>query len=181
MPQYPTLASALLSTIGLMGACGAANGVEPGTTAGRPDAWRLNSLETEARDGRPDAEVELGDLYEEGRIDALPDPLNAARWYLDAAEQGDPRAWRPLGELYLNGGGGIDRDFVKARHWLLRAAGRNDARAQYDLGRIFAEGLGVAPDWPEARYWFERALHNGNRDAARYLGVPLPPNPSTRK
>jgi TPR repeat protein len=61
-------------------------------------------------------------MYSTG--DGAPQSLDdAARWYLQAAEQGHDMAAYKLGFLYLRGRGVPRKDFVQAYRWFNVAAG----------------------------------------------------------
>ena len=74
-------------------------------------------------------------------------------------------------ECALRGGKYIaDRDYNTALEvWLDPAiAGDNEARA--NVGEIFEKGLGRAPDYGQAAYWYRLAAEAGNRRAQINLG-----------
>ncbi len=122
----------------------------------------------------PDVEAGIATSYADPKDGRMADPVEAERWYLDAAMHGDPNAAAALGRLYLHGGGGLERDFGQARYWLAIAARAGIPQAQFDLGVIYAEGLGTGYDWPLAKRWLETAARHGSREAESYLATHMP-------
>src|SRR5437868_4180679 len=60
------------------------------------------SIRRIAEKGLPEAQVQLGLLYEKGK-GVIPSVADAHRWYLAAAEQGVPEGQAKLGEIYFSG------------------------------------------------------------------------------
>lgn len=75
----------------------------------------------EAEAGKPEAQNNVGQIYERG-LGLPPDYLVAAQWYRKAAEQGFSQAQINLGNLYEKGLG-VERDPVAALNWYRRASG----------------------------------------------------------
>jgi hypothetical protein len=75
----------------------------------------------QAEEGDPQAQTNVGEIYEKG-LGTLPDYEAAALWYRRAAEQGYPRACIDLGQLYEKGLG-VEQDTVAALNWYRRASG----------------------------------------------------------
>jgi hypothetical protein len=99
------------------------------------------------------------------------DHVEAARWYLKAAEQGHAEAQHNLGTMYQSGLG-VGQDHAKAVQWYQRAAEQGYAAAQHNLGVMYLAGQGVAQDTLRAHMWFDLASRRGleaarkGRDAA---------------
>jgi len=92
----------------------------------------LESTKSEARDGDADAQFSLGLKYASGE-GAAQDYVEAARWYLKAADQGHGLAQFNLGMMY-SAGQGLPQDDATALRWFQKAASQGDAGAQFNLG-----------------------------------------------
>lgn len=75
----------------------------------------------QAREGDPEAQTYVAQIYEQG-LGVEPDYVLAAEWYRKAAEQGYARAQIGLGYLYEKGLG-VSADLVEAMNWYRRASG----------------------------------------------------------
>ena len=117
----------------------------------------LNHLRSEAIAGNLRAQIEMGLALESG---PEADPVEAARWFLAAANQGNPEAQTDIGYLY-SVGSGVPRDPEKAFMWFQRAAAEGYAPAQTDVGTMLAKGDGVKQDLPAAVNWYRRAAAVG--------------------
>ncbi|WP_201548451.1 tetratricopeptide repeat protein [Psychrobacter fjordensis] len=53
--------------------------------------------------------------------------------------------------------------------WVKQAASKNDSRAQRLLSKMFYQGLGVAQDIDNGKYWLEQAAENGHLEAAKIV------------
>lgn len=62
-------------------------------------------------------------------------------------------------------------DYGYAYGYFRGRAMRGDAIAEDNMGHIYQDGRGVAPNDPQAIYWFTKAANNGNSDAMLSLGV----------
>lgn len=129
------------------------------------DQTAVSLLAPLARDGNPNAQYWLADLYENG-LGVKPDMTAALDLLEKSAAQGFVPAETRLGEVYLRGNETL-QDFAKARLWLRRAAVAGDSAAQRELGYVFALGLGVPRDPAEAYGWYENAVLHGDRQAMR--------------
>jgi TPR repeat protein len=87
----------------------------------RPPA-AAGSVFQSAERGNPQAQTQLGVMYEKG-VGVPQDYYLAAQWYHRAAEQGDPQAQHRLGILF-NKGFGVRVNFIEAYKWLNLAAAR---------------------------------------------------------
>ncbi|GIX46722.1 MAG: hypothetical protein KatS3mg131_0933 [Candidatus Tectimicrobiota bacterium] len=88
-----------------------------------------------AKQGDPEAQTNVGEIYEKG-LGVPPDYAQAAAWYRKAAEQGFARAQINLGHLYEKGLG-VPKDPVQALHWYRQAAGLSQGIA-LDIGTLKA-------------------------------------------
>ena len=89
-------------------------------------------LRERAAKGDPEAQFNLGKMYEAGRGSYKKDYAEAARWYRAAAEQGDAFAQASLGILYRFGKG-VPQDVVEAYMWLYLAASQPTAGAEESI------------------------------------------------
>jgi TPR repeat protein len=92
----------------------------PGAAFSPPSQKDLQTLQAQAGQGDPEAQVRLGDLYAKGR-GVLQDHTQARAWYEKAAVQGHPIGQNNLAELYFAGLGGPP-DYVRAYMWVSLAA-----------------------------------------------------------
>lgn len=136
-------------------------------TIRREFAEKLQSLESGASGGNPEAQLELGRLYLNAH-EMVRDPVQAVAWFARAAKQGEVRAQYLLGKQYENGVG-IKRDYKEAARWYDRAAsiGRYPD-AEYALGTLYARGLGVGHSNATAMEWYRKAA-NGGQPVGQYL------------
>ncbi len=90
-------------------------------------------------------------------------------WLQKAAEQNDADAMRDLGFLYYQGMG-VKKAWNKAVELLSYPAEEGSSLAQFILGEIYAQGgFGVRQNRYQAKVWYTRAKHSGNRDAQQRL------------
>jgi hypothetical protein len=83
-----------------------------------------------AKDGDPQAQTYVGEIYEKG-MGQPSDPQKAAEWYQKAADQGYSRALSNLAYLYEKGLG-VPQDPVKALNLYRRAAGISDDQLTFE-------------------------------------------------
>jgi hypothetical protein len=86
----------------------------------------LNFIKTVARDGDISSQMDLGQLYYDGK--RIPRDLKeSAKWYRLAADQADHFAQSIMGLMY-EGGMGVPQDYVLAHMWsnLAASEGRKD-------------------------------------------------------
>jgi len=122
-----------------------------------------------AQQGNATAQLNIGDLYNEGH--AVPqDYQEAARWYRLAGEQGNAWAQLNLGVLYGKGQG-VPQDYKEAAHWYRLAAEQGNAWAQSNLGVMYVEGQGLPRDAVEGTRWLRLGAEQGNVYAQSNLGL----------
>lgn len=127
-------------------------------------AW----LEKAAMQGNSYAEMELGDLYEQGQ-GVSKDAAAAADWREKAANRGNVHAQKLLGKMYLDGDG-VAKNKLKAEHWLNRAALEGgDAEAQYLLARMHLENDAASPNPTLAKSLLTQAAKQGHTGAVEML------------
>ncbi|WP_155524516.1 peptidoglycan-binding protein [Oleisolibacter albus] len=130
----------------------------------------LRLLDSRARAGDVDAQVELAEYFASGTPPTAADVRKAVYWYEQAATQGDADAGWALAALY-RGDLGVPADLDKAVGWYRRAAELGHAEAMYDLGLLYSDGTGVDRDLEQAASWFEQAADAGIARALIMLGA----------
>jgi TPR repeat protein len=115
-----------------------------------------------AEQGDPEAQVQLGLLYEQGQgVEKNLD--EASRWFELAAEQGYAPAQANLGDLYEFGDG--IRSNKAAAHYYRLAAKQGYLDAQLDLARLYEQGKGLPQDAVQAWLWYSLAARQGDASA----------------
>lgn len=122
-----------------------------------------------AQKGEPEAELDLGLLYDIGH-GVSQDFAQAAQWYRRAAEHGNVTAMFNLGAMY-DAGRGVAVDRLEAARWYERAAAQGFGRAQYDLALMLEHGDGVRRNLARAEQLYRLAGANGIQAAERRLTV----------
>jgi TPR repeat protein len=126
----------------------------------------LNLLEPLAKQGVPQAQTAVGEIYEKG-LGVQRNFITADTWYGLAIAQGDTAAAEKRAAMHER----IEKRFqegieafrvedyarAKERWWDLAYQDRHPA-AQTNLGVLYAYGLGVQQDDEEARRWYQRAI-----------------------
>ena len=113
-------------------------GLELGQFGAAPDIGKaVGWYEVAARNGSPEAQVELATAYYLGRGKSR-DNAEAARWFLEAAKAGDPGAQYMLASMYEKGEG-LSCDLRLARYWYHAAATSGDAAAALKVREIDAK------------------------------------------
>jgi uncharacterized protein len=98
-----------------------------------------------------------------------PDPAEAYKLKLAAAEQGYARAAHTLGSLYRDCRSGSAPDLPTAFTWFKKAAELGDADSANAVARMLREGTGVAKDEAAALQWFLKAFEMKSPSAASAL------------
>lgn len=83
----------------------------------------------QAKEGDPEAQTYVGEIYEKG-LGLQADPMVAAQWYQRAADQGHSRARINLGFLYESGLG-VEKDLVRAMNLYRAASGFDESSLEY--------------------------------------------------
>ncbi len=139
-------------------------GMDPTDSDARTaEATRLYLVAATA--GSVPAQIETGLRYTQG-IGTVPNRVEAARWFREAAQAGNPIAQFNLGALHAAGllSGGTP-DYAAARPWFEQAAAQGHPDAQYNLGLAAAQGLGQPVDNESAARWFAAAAQADIADA----------------
>lgn len=127
-------------------------------------------IETQAFEGVPEAQHDMGAIYVAGHGKIKPDLKRAVFWFREAADNGIGNAKYNLGVLYHQGLG-VDADLDKAISLYKEAADSGHAEAQYNLGIANIEGIGVPYNPGNAAQYFEKAANQGVVEAAYNLGL----------
>ena len=133
---------------------------EPGDVQDSPDVAELRRA---AEQGDPEAQSQLGDLYQRGN--GVPeDDAEAVAWFRRAAGQGYADAQFRLGFVYSNGEG-VSPDEVESLGWFRRAAEQGHDAAQWMLGATFySRGRrGVPRDEVAAYMWLHLAVSQNDQ------------------
>jgi len=89
-----------------------------------------------------------------------------------AAEEGNTAAMLRLAMYELLGEGvtaETEAALAAGAEWVKQAASKNDSRGQRLLSKMYYQGLGVAQDIDNGKYWLEQAAKNGHAEAASVL------------
>jgi hypothetical protein len=127
------------------------------------------TLETMARGGDADAQVQLGNCYKHG-TDVPRDYAKAVELYRKAATRGFPGAEYNLALMHLDGLG-CQQDDTAAAEWFHKAAEQGYLPAQTNLAWMFLKGRGVAQDDVRSVSWYRRAAEQGESRAVVRVGV----------
>ena len=157
----------------------------------------IKTLREKAEQGIEDAQLELGNMYENG-LEVDQDYKEALSWYMKAAELMSEVAVRKVGEFYSNGYG-VEADSDKAFEWYMKAeqgwgsesavdamsdmvaegkleefitrSEHGDTDAQLKLGYIYEMGIGVSADFQEALNWYMKAAEQGDSNGQYNVGM----------
>ena len=83
----------------------------------------------QAKEGNPEAQTYVGEIYDKG-LGIKPDYVLAAQWYRKAANQGYARAQIDLGFLYEKGLG-VEQNLSEAMNWYRKASGLTEGQLEY--------------------------------------------------
>lgn len=181
-PDLPRPAERPSRSAGLPGATGQPDGmpqqnqqvVQGHTREVRPDTADdprrdLAQFEARAAAGDPVGQLNLGNLYAQGR-GVERDFTQAAHYYRQAADQGVAQAQYNLGVLYQLGRG-VDKDPRQTLFWFFKAAEGGHVTAQHGLAVMYYTGVGVKKNTPEAVRWFREAAKQGHVDSQYNLAL----------
>jgi TPR repeat protein len=124
-----------------------------------------------ARAGDVEAQLSVAIDYEQGLNQARKDPVQAARWFREAALAGNLDAQFRLSRLITKGAPGLASDLPTAIKLLQDAANRGYPQAQNELGIRLQKGDGIAADPAAAAQMFQKAAAQGNIQAQVNLGL----------
>ncbi len=121
-----------------------------------------------AREGNPDAQAALGNMYLRGE-DASRNYAEAVRWFEQGAAAGNTQAQVGLGYMYAIGKG-VTQDYKQAVKWFRMASASGDPDAEYNLAVMYDQGQGVSADRAEALKWLRRSAAQDDVSAQYELG-----------
>lgn len=133
----------------------------------RNDQAAAKWFERAALQGNPEAQFQLGSLYEDSRLPR--DYAQAFSWYFKAAQKGSAKAQVRLGHFYSRGLGVLPNP-NEAVLWYGKAALQQNADAQYSLGLLYALGKNFPKDEQLAIEWLTKAAAQHHADAEQLLG-----------
>lgn len=161
----------LLSSLPLL--AGAQDSVDDAVRAAQQGQHEVAAriLKPLADKGNPQAQLQLGMLYYNGRGVKENEKL-AVELLTKSANQGNVEAMLQLGNAFTFGNETVklvaDPD-VEAARWYFKAASAGNADAQYTLGLLFMAGKGVERNDKEATAWMQKAAKQGHKDAQSYV------------
>eukprot|EP00826_Nyctotherus_ovalis_P037279 TRINITY_DN3389_c0_g1_i5.p2 TRINITY_DN3389_c0_g1~~TRINITY_DN3389_c0_g1_i5.p2 ORF type:complete len:362 (-),score=90.03 TRINITY_DN3389_c0_g1_i5:1942-3027(-) len=106
-----------------------------------------------------DAMMRLGYLYEKGKY-VERDQIKAMEYYKRAASNEHPVAMNNLGTYHFK-----RKEYKEAVKLFIEGAIMGCLRAANNLGICYENGHGIAKDYAEAAYWYERAGRKGHLEA----------------
>ena len=110
------------------------------------DSGKTHQTNPSGEDTPTSAEVEEGEVDE---TDLRSVEVEAARWFLVAANAGLAVAQHNMGLLCFEGRGGVARNFPEARRWYKLAAGQGHVDAMVNLALMLEAGQGAKRDGDE--------------------------------
>src|SRR5688572_29526283 len=122
--------------------------------AARPEDISVTRQKAEAGDIR--AQLALADHLEDNQR-----PMDAVKWYQNAATKQQVEAYYRLGNIYLFGaasdeaGQSVLADPVAGAKWTFRAATNLHARACLNMSRVMERGLATRTNLIEAYAWMQ--------------------------
>ena len=132
---------------------------------GEADLSQAAVLYTQAaQQGQVVAQYLLGMMYQLGKIAAVPDYINAKKWYLLARES-YPKAAINLGFIFDT----VEDNYSRALENYQLAATKGDPMAQYNLGLMFEYGKGREVSWSLAEKFYQQSSNQGFAAAATAL------------
>ena len=93
----------------------------------------------------------------------------AARLFVQAAEQGEARGLYQAALMHLSGDG-LPENIDKAETYLRKAAKKNYLPAIISLAELYTRGKGIEPDLREAANWYQRAAELGDVESQFIIG-----------
>jgi hypothetical protein len=123
-----------------------------------------------AEAGSPEAQFELGKLYEKG-IGIGQDSVQALSLYQQAADQDFADALNDLGFMYYQGGLGLARNPDKALAMFERAADLRHPQAMFNFAALIDDGLIPSKGPTQAAEYLYQALRSGSQDVYNELAT----------
>jgi TPR repeat protein len=132
---------------------------DAGAAYGRKDyAIAVEIWRTLAEKGDPEAELQLGTMYEIGKGVPQSSEL-AASWFEKSARQGNASAQFLLATSYAKGRG-VPVNLYTARQWYEKSADQNNSAAQTNLALFILSMSGSVRDPVLAFKWLDIAASN---------------------
>jgi hypothetical protein len=129
----------------------------------------VDTLRVHAKNGKANAQYELGVLYFEGIV--LTQNFDEAfKLFKAASDKKHIDAQVMLALCYKNGSG-TTKNLKEAVKLFTDAANKKNTKAQYNLGVLYYNGEGVAANNKEAVKWFKLASEAGHYEAQSNLGL----------
>jgi len=116
----------------------------------------------------PEAQYELGRLYERG-IGVKQDVRRALKLYLKSAEANYADALNDIGFLHFQGGLGIKRDQRMALIFFGRAADLRHPQAMFNYAALIDDGIVAGKTPKDAAGYLYKALRSGSEDVLNQL------------
>lgn len=129
----------------------------------------IDSIQNSALSGKPQAQYELGQMYEFGR-GVGQDYVAAMNWYTESANQSYAPAQYAIGLLYEHGRG-VEANASMAAEWYTKAADQGDTWAINNLAMLYSYGKGVEADDQKANDLYLQAAHLGHFQAQYNLAA----------
>lgn len=123
----------------------------------------ISNYKTAAEKGMSDAELMLGCIYQDDRLEPYV-PEESIYWFKRAASHGKQWGAMQLGIIYETGFFGEQNDSL-ALHWYREAANHGLPQAQFVIGKRYLEGNGVPCDYNLSTLWFRKAAEQGLMEA----------------
>lgn len=134
------------------------------TGIGRSEKRALDYYKKAAENGNSSAQVRMGDIYREGRLEVQKSPKIALYYYDLSAAQNDARGLEKLGDLYMEGIG-VAKDPQKAFHYFKASAALDMTEAESSslvkLAYCYEKGLGTEKSLDNAILYYKLAAENG--------------------
>ena len=121
----------------------------------------LAFLERAAAEGAPDAQFELGKLYEQG-LGVPADPVRALALYQASADQDFADALNDMGYLHFQGLLGLPVDRALGLDYFRRAADQNHPEALFNYAALIDDGAVPGEGPAEAAAYLYQALRSGS-------------------
>lgn len=163
-PAAPAASAAAAASVDPAAPDAAALFAEATRLLDQKDRHAVDLMRQAANLGHPQAQLQLGRLYETGQLGLARNLTEARRWTQRAAEAGLPKAMHNLAMYYFNGEGG-ERSTAVAAQWFRQAADLGLTDSQYNLGLLYERGIGVLQNPAEAYKWFLIASRSGEPQA----------------
>ena len=141
----------------------------PASPAGAAMSPRLRFWLAKAETGDPQAQANVGLIYQRGRF-ARRDYAEAMRWFRKSADQGYAPGQFHVGQMYV-WGWGVPVDYAEGMRWYRKAADQGNALGEAGVGILYDRGFGVPQDFAEASRWFHKSADQGASIAEVNLGL----------